>query len=151
MKRTFFIVLVLAIVFAGCKNSKTVQSGYQPPVAVTGEEKVIENEDAKTKAINEKPIVTKTEGFTFFNPNDPKNQFYNFYVIIGSFVNSNNAINLSDLLILKGFDPQILRSENGNLRVAVKGTNDVQEARELVYRIRAISPEYSDAWLLKRK
>lgn len=151
MKKISLIPLLLILVFVSCKSSKTVQSVYQPPVAITEEEKKEEAKEAVNKAITEKPIVTRTEGFTLFNPSELNNEIFNYYIIIGSFANANNARNLSDLLILKGFDPIILKSENGNLRVAVKGTNDVNEAKELVYRIRSISPEYSDAWMLKRK
>jgi cell division protein FtsN len=151
MKRIFFIVLSISMILGACKHSKTIQSGYQPPVVNSEDSASTAEDDARNTAIKAKPIFMRTEGITFYNPNDANQGYYDYYVIIGSFSNASNATNLSDQLIVQGFDPIILRSDTGNLRVAVKGTNDKQEANELVYRIRSISPEHGDVWLLKRK
>jgi len=145
------MILLLSITVVACKTSKDIQSTYQPPVVSTQTDSTSDVERAKNTAITQKPIIMRTEGITFYNPNDENGGYYDYYVIIGSFSLASNATNLSDQLIIKGFDSIILKSESGNYRVAVKGTNDKQEAQDLVYRIRAISPEYSDAWLLRRK
>ena len=151
MKKIFFIVILFLVAFISCKTSKVVNSGYQPPVASTVVSDSVRVEEALNEVVTQNPIVMRTEGFTYYNAADLEGGYFDYYVIIGSFVNPNNATNLSELLILKGFDPTILNSESGKYRVAVKGTNNQKEANDLVYRIRSISPEYSDVWLLKRK
>ncbi len=151
MKKIFFVVILFLVTFFSCKTSKVVTSGYQPPVGGVVVTDSVKAEEALKEVVTQKPILMNTEGFTFYNAADIEGGYFDYYVIIGSFVNPNNATNLSELLILKGFDPTILKSDNGKYRVAVKGTNDKKEASDLVYRIRAISPEYSDVWLLKRK
>jgi hypothetical protein len=152
MKKIFFVVILFFVAFVSCKTSKVVSSGYQPPVAgTTAVPDSVKVGEALQEVVTQNPIVMRTEGFTYYNAADLEGGYFDYYVIIGSFVNPNNATNLSELLILKGFDPTILNSETGKYRVAVKGTNDKKEANDLVYRIRSISPEYSDVWLLKRK
>lgn len=71
-----------------------------------------------------------------------------YFVIIGSFRNYNNAINYQDLIKKDGFTSVLLKNEKGLHRVSVLGTNDISAARSEIKRIRTSFPKYLDTWLL---
>ena len=75
---------------------------------------------------------------------------YNFFVIIGSFRNRDNAIRYQKIIKDKGFSSVLLRSDLGFYRVSVKATDDISIARTEIMRIRNQYPEHSDTWLLRR-
>ena len=73
---------------------------------------------------------------------------YNYFVIIGSFRNPNNAKNYQKHIETDGFSSELLKNENGLYRVSVMASNDILAARKEIKRIREKYPKYSDTWLL---
>ncbi len=71
-----------------------------------------------------------------------------YFVIIGSFRNYNNAVNYQDIIRKDGFNSVLLKNEKGLHRVSVMGTNNITEARSEIKRIRTAFPKHSDTWLL---
>lgn len=74
-----------------------------------------------------------------------------YNVIVGSFANETNAINLRNKLNGMGYTSIIMRNENGMNRVSIAGFDEEAPARAELLRIREQYPEYADAWLLISK
>lgn len=74
-----------------------------------------------------------------------------YYVIIGSFRDPANARDHQALIGKDGFTSEVLKNDAGLYRVSVKATDDIDEARSEIGRIRTKFPAYSDTWLLIRK
>jgi cell division protein FtsN len=74
-----------------------------------------------------------------------------YFVIIGSFRNKNNAMKYQAEIGEKGFAAILLQNEQGLFRVSVKATNQINDARNEIQRIRQKYPEHSDTWLLIKK
>jgi len=156
MKKIILILTVAAIAFTSCKTSKNTASAYQPAienkkeVTVEKPEKV-EVVEKKVATTPEAPIVVRSESLTVASGEDQAQGQFDFYVIIGSFAGSENAISFRNQLQSKGFAPVIMNNENGMFRVSVMQTNAETEARNLILEIRSKYEEYKDVWLLKRK
>lgn len=84
---------------------------------------------------------------------ESKNQNSNgkFFVIIGSFKNLQNARNLSNEVMSKGYLPSIMENEQGMYRVAIFNATDEDTARTKIKEIATNNPEYLGIWLLKKK
>lgn len=76
---------------------------------------------------------------------------YSYYVIIGSFRDPDNAREYQEEISAKGFNPTILRNEEGLFRISVLSTNNIETARNEIRRIRRDFPEHEDTWLLIQK
>jgi len=74
-----------------------------------------------------------------------------YFVIIGSFRNPDNAKKHQSDVMKDGFSSEILKNDSGLYRVSVKATNDINAARIEVRRIWSLFPQYSDTWLLIQK
>ncbi len=158
MKKIFLFVGVLAIAFAGCKSKKQLaQSPYttdpstQPKVfTVPASEPQAQPQPVQqtTPQANDQVSMRK-EQITFTQQEDKaRNETNNFFVILGSFSQLDNAKNYRETLLGKGFTPIILHSETGYYRVCVNSYQQEGEARTRVTQIRQSYPEYSDVWLL---
>ncbi|MGB8490998.1 MAG: SPOR domain-containing protein [Bacteroidales bacterium] len=82
--------------------------------------------------------------------NDRGPDTHSYFVIIGSFRNSNNAREYQSQIKKSGFASEILKNEAGLYRVSVMATDDIAAARAEVRRIWAAFPKYSDTWMLIR-
>jgi cell division protein FtsN len=148
MKKLFFGILLLSIGFAGCKSKKMA------PVERASQERApIEREtEIAVEATSDAQIRSVEERFTFTrNQDKDKHDQHQYFVIIGSFRNQNNAENYKQEMIAKGFVPVILLSETGLHRVSVNSYGQEFEARERIMQIRRSFPEHADTWLLIRR
>ena len=100
---------------------------------------------AKTEA----PVSMRKEQVSFTRQEDKvQNETNNFFVILGSFSQLDNAKNYRETLLNQGFTPIVLHSETGYYRVCVNSYQHEGDARTRVAQIRQAYPEYSDVWLL---
>ncbi len=158
MKRILLFVVVISLAFAGCKSKKEIaQSPYttdptaQPKVFTVPASETPAPAKVKEEApvVSNEPVAMRKEQVSFTNPADKdQNEANNFFVILGSFGQLDNAKNYRETLLNKGFTPIILHSETGYYRVCVNSYQVESEARTRVTQIRQTYPEYSDAWLL---
>ncbi|WP_018336432.1 SPOR domain-containing protein [Butyricimonas synergistica] len=144
-------VILLAFIAISCGTNKKV---YAPPFEEGEETEAVvvkENAQATTqttqKMENTKPVVSREEKVTMTHGDVLKR--YN--VIVGSFSNETNAINLRNKLNGMGYTSIIMRNENGMNRVSIAGFDEEAPARAELLRVREKYPEYSDAWLLISK
>ncbi|HZH73718.1 MAG TPA: SPOR domain-containing protein [Mariniphaga sp.] len=158
MNRLILLVIVAGLAFTGCKSKKELaQSPYttdpssQPKVFT-----VPASNPQPQAAPKEEPVATvsepvsmRKEQVSFTRQEDKaENESNNFFVILGSFGELNNAKNFRETLTNRGFTPIILHSETGFYRVCVNSYQNETEARNRVGQVRNMYPEYSDAWLL---
>src|SRR5690554_1364808 len=158
MNRLILLIVVMGLAFTACKSKKelaqspyTTQPTEQPKVFT-----VPASNPQPEVAPREEPAPASTESVSMrkeqvsFTRQEDKalNESNNFFVILGSFGELNNARNYRETLLNKGFTPIILHSETGYYRVCVNSYQNEGEARNRVAQVRKSYPEYSDAWLL---
>lgn len=160
MNRIILAAIVLGLAFASCKSKKELaQSPYTTDPATQPKVFTVPASDTQTQAptqVKEEPVQTDSEPIairkeqvTFTTQADKSlNETNNFFVILGSFSQLNNAKNYRETLLNKGFTPIILHSETGYYRVCVNSYQNEGDARSRVSQIRQTYPEYSDVWLL---
>jgi cell division septation protein DedD len=125
---------------------------YQQPTSTTIGEQSVKSEVVEAeKQVDDSSIMVKTEEVSVADNEDKSKEGYAFYVIIGSFSKAENAIKYKNELIGKGFNPFLLNSETGFVRVAVGQSNDEKDARTILLKIRGQHPDHKDVWLLKNK
>jgi cell division protein FtsN len=159
MKKILVIVGVLIMAFTGCKSKKQMaQSPYttdpstQPkvftvPASESQPQPQVVQQTAPPAANDQ--ISMRKEQISFTQQEDKaQNEANNFFVILGSFSQLDNAKNYRETLLGKGFTPIILHSETGYYRVCVNSYQQEGEARTRISQIRQSYPEYSDVWLL---
>lgn len=159
MNKILVVVIVFAVVFAGCKTTKqpaqspyTTDSTAQPKVFSVPASSSGTAEKEESKVIDEKPIAVRKEQVTFTQPVDKtQNEFNTFFVIIGSFSQLENAKNYRETLLNEGFTPIILHSETGYYRVCVNSYKNEIEARNRISQVRQAFPKYFDIWLLLKE
>ena len=71
-----------------------------------------------------------------------------YFVITGSFRQRTNAMTFQEQIGMKGFHSSLLKNDEGLFRVSVMATDNIESARNEIYRIRKKYPEYADTWLL---
>jgi cell division protein FtsN len=148
-KILYFIILIfIASACGGSKKSMKKSSPPPPPAAV--EQPVAKPEPPKPepviKPVVEEPIKEVAEKLVPIKEVPPAPNQY--FVIIGSFRNYDNAINFQRIISSDRFVSILLRNEKGLYRVSVLGTNNIAEARNEIRRIRSGFPKYNDTWLL---
>ncbi len=158
MNRLILIVVVLGLAFTACKSKKELaQSPYttdpsaQPkvftvPASNTQAQPAPREEPAAPVS---EPVSMRKEQVSFTTQEDKaQNESNNFFVILGSFGELDNAKNFRETLLNRGFTPIILHSETGYYRVCVNSYQNENEARNRVAQVRNTYPEYKDSWLL---
>lgn len=164
MNRIILIAIVLGLAFTACKSKKELaQSPYTTDPATQPKVFTVPASDTQTEApaqtqpqvksepaqTNTEPVAMRKEQVSFTSQEDKsQNESNNFFVILGSFSQLNNAKNYRETLLNKGFTPIILHSETGYYRVCVNSYQIESDARTRVAQIRQTYPEYSDVWLL---
>ena len=164
MRKTILSMFILAALFSSCKvfeksgknkGADIQQTENSAPAKVFSAEntkpEVRENptSDQMYAKPDSKPISMRKESFTFSQQSDQaSNANKNFFVIVGSFGNYDNAIKLKADLESKGFKPMILKSESGNYRVCANSYTSEADARAKVLEIRKKYTNFSDCWLL---
>ena len=71
----------------------------------------------------------------------------NFYIIAGSFSKLKNASDLQDQLKKRGFDAEVMITENRMYRVSVAAYSTKEEAEKELRQIKS-EPGLQSAWLL---
>lgn len=143
-------VMLLAWLAIGCGSNKRV---YAPPFEEDETEAVVtqENTTVQTPPTTQtrpgKSVVTREEKVTMTHGEVMKR--YN--IIVGSFKNEDNAVNLRSKLVKEGYQSIIMRNEAGMHRVSIAGFDEEAPARAELMNIRENRPEFSDAWLLITK
>lgn len=164
MRKTILSMFIVAALFSSCKvfeksgknkGADIPQTENSAPAKVFSAENtqpaVRENPSSDQMYVkpDSKPISMRKENFTFSQQSDQAlNANKNFFVIVGSFGNYDNAIRLKADLEGKGFKPIILKSESGNYRVCSNSYTDETDARAKVLEIRQKYSNFSDCWLL---
>ena len=164
MKKTILAVFVLTVILSSCKvvekitgkksaPAQQTESTVQPKVftAENTQPAVRENPGSDQMYVkpDSKPISMRKESFTFSQQSDQASYGNkNFFVIVGSFSNYDNATKLKADLSTKGFSPIVLKSETGYYRVCVNSYTDEADARAKVQEIRQKYSNFSDCWLL---
>lgn len=112
--------------------------GMIPPVSAS-----VKNEDIvkESTAPTEKPVNMRTESYV-------NTSLKRYSVVVGSFLNKDNADGLAKTLKNSGMDVQIVQNEQGMHRVVIFTSNSVGGAVAQVKKIRA---KYPDAWVLLLK
>lgn len=162
MNRIILAAIVLGLAFASCKSKKELaQSPYTTDPATQPKVFTVPASDTQPQAqpqpqvtqepaqTNNEPVAMRKEQVSFTTQEDKsQNESNNFFVILGSFSQLNNAKNYRETLLNKGFTPIILHSETGYYRVCVNSYQNESDARNRVGQVRQTYPEYSDVWLL---
>lgn len=155
MNKLLILVIALGLAFTACKSKKEMaQSPYtsdpetESKVFSVPASDTVEKEEEPAEA-EEEPVAMRKEQVSFTRQEDKAdNETNNFFVILGSFSELNNAKNYRENLLDQGFTPIILHSETGYYRVCVNSYQNEREARTRVAQIRQTYPSYSDVWLL---
>ena len=146
MKYTLIILLAFGILMTACKSQEMVPA-EQPPVE---EEPIVEPEPEPEPPGEEIRVVE--ERFTFeTEEQEITHEEHMYFVIVGSFIQKDNADRFMETLRGQGFDPVILMSETGFHRVSVGSYEREIPARTRIQQIRTNYPDYHDTWLLIRK
>jgi hypothetical protein len=79
---------------------------------------------------------------------DPKPKYSEFHIIAGSFKRMENAEKFSSELKQKGYNPEIIKSDENLIRIAIFSYTDETEALKKLYKLRE-SSEIKSVWILK--
>ncbi len=96
-----------------------------------------ENTDKKDALFYKEPDKTK-----------PKPKYSEFHIIAGSFKRMKNAERFSSELKNKGYNPEIIKSDENLIRIAIFSYSDETEALKKLYKLRETSGIKS-VWILK--
>lgn len=154
MKKTLIFAIALSLTVFSCKTlkkAKTSDNGYQTTLNQGAKVfSVPESTNTESKTTDSSSITVKKEDISFTQPEDQsKNEVNNYFVIVGSFNNLDNAKKYRETLIGEGFTPIILHSNtSGYYRICVNSYKNEMDARTRVQQIRRDFPKYYDSWLL---
>lgn len=153
MQRLKILTLtVLSISIVSCASLNGGSSSFDDSDSPYVQEEttpVVKEEAKETPKPKEDKIVVKEEKVKVID--EPEDEVFKYYVIIGSFRVLDNAQNYKKQLINEGFLPVLLENENGLYRVSVSAYNDEMPARERISSIRGKYDKYDDVWLLIRR
>lgn len=137
MKITIYLLMIV-LALAGCKSKKVYTSSVQQPVHQPVEEVVAQEEQVTIK----EEEVRLTHG----------TEMMHYCIILGSFINEQNAVDLRKSLIEKGFaKSSIMQNRQGMYRVSAVCYDDENQARTELLKIRRQYAQFHDAWLLITK
>ena len=142
------LLLLLGVVLTACHSRREMTVRQQAevvslPVESAQPERVRDTAVAEEVAEPAKAeAVVKTHG----------DELLHYCVIVGSFVNEQNAVNLRNSLMRQGFSgTSVMRNDQGMYRVSAGCDDSWRDAWSEVCRIRNRYPEFRDAWLLEVK
>ncbi len=145
MNRTIVLIMVVFLIMAGCRTKKMTEAESPRPAMEREAEVSVEvDSDTRIRAVEERFTFTRQEDESAHDAGE-------FFVIIGSFREKDNADRYTEEMKLKGFEPVILLSETGFHRVSVDSYLLEADARRRIMQIRSDFPEHEDTWLLIRK
>ena len=150
------LALVAALAFVSCKSSESSYKKAYEKAKAQEMAKTPATDQVETAPIAVTPVVTtpvtpvqntendRQERLTVMNGGTLKA----FNVVCGSFSNIDNANNLRNTLVAKGYSAQVAQNpENGMYRVIASSFDDRASAVQSRDQLRGT---YPDAWLLYR-
>lgn len=142
MKQLVIVLLSASMLMAACK-SQEMAPAEEPPV-IEEELPMPDPEPEEIRVVEERFTFERTEDESSHDENT-------YFVIVGSFIQRDNAERFMGTLRGQGFSPVILLSETGYNRVSVNSFDEEVAARTRIRYIRTNFPDYDDTWLLIRK
>lgn len=141
------MLLLAGLLLFGCKSRKTYSDNIRFSQVVP--EAVNESKpDVLQKDTLEEQITVLEEQVTLTHGTD----MMHYCIILGSFVNEHNAVDLRAALIKEGFTrSSIMQNKAGMFRVSAVCYNDESQARAELLKIPHQYPQHADAWLLITK
>lgn len=146
--KTSILILTIGLLVSACHSEKKMMDSPRGYVSTQPVDLTIRETVQDTMVIEEKPAparpekVVKTAGADLMH----------YCIIVGSFANEQNAINLRGNLIREGFlGSSIMQNDAGMYRVSIECDNSHAGAWQEVDRIRHQYPRFQDAWLLEVK
>ena len=161
MKKTIMmsVVLVAALALVGCKSSESTYKKAYEKAKAQETARNISADQAETAPVTVTPVVTTTtvtttpvantendrqERLTVLNNGTLKT----FNVVCGSFSKAENANNLRNTLVARGYSAQVAQNpETGMYRVIASSFDDRASAIQSRDMLRGT---YPDAWILYR-
>lgn len=151
MKSRILSILIIIFVVSACGGSKKALKETAPAPVVMEEPVVIpEPPEIEPVIIEEppEPIPVKEIAEKLIPALETPPPPDKYFVIIGSFRVYNNAIKYQEQIKKDGFSSVLLKNDAGLYRVSVMATNEINQARTEIRRIRKGFPKYNDTWLL---
>ena len=142
------LALISALAFVSCKSS---ESSYKKAYEKAKQQETTQVTTTTPVAVTPVQTVTPAQ-----NTANDRSERFNvigggslkaFNVVCGSFGKLDNAQNLRNTLVNKGYSAQIAQNENGMYRVIASSFDDRQSAVNSRDQLRQT---YPDAWLLYR-
>jgi hypothetical protein len=147
MKYLFYLIILLIVIFSSCSvANKKHRAGKSKMPADENVTTDIEDRNNPKRTVLVREVEEKLVAYGSEMPDQ-----HHYFVIIGSFLNPENAKKYQDLLMDDGFSSKLLKNIEEFYRISVLATDDINVARNEIRRIRNIYPKYSDVWLLIRK
>lgn len=157
MKKTLMmgIALVAALAFVSCKSSESSYKKAYEKAKANEQAQVIAADQVETAPVSVTPVVStpvapantendRQERLSVMNGGSLKS----FNVVCGSFSSVDNANNLRNTLVAKGYSAQVAQNpETGMYRVIASSFDDRAAAVQSRDQLRG---SYPDAWLLYR-
>ncbi len=144
------LALISALAFVSCKSS---ESSYKKAYEKAKQQEQMQTTTPQQAAVVPAQTVTPTQNT---DKSDLRSERFNvigggslkaFNVVCGSFTSLQNAQNLRNTLVNKGYNAQIAQNENGMYRVIAASFDDRSSAVSSRDQLRNT---YPDAWLLYR-
>lgn len=159
MKKNFMmgLALVAALAFVSCKSSESSYKKAYEKAKAQETASINTSEQVETAPITVTPVVTTPVTTAQPNTENDRQERLNvmnggtlkaFNVVCGSFKDVNNANNLRNTLVAKGYSAQVAQNpETGMYRVIASSFDDRATAISSRDQLRGT---YPDAWLLYR-
>ena len=149
------LALVAALAFVSCKSS---ESSYKKAYEKAKAQEMAQantTDQVETAPVTVAPVVTTPVTTAANTENDRQERLTvmnggtlkAFNVVCGSFSSVDNANNLRNTLVAKGYSAQVAQAESGMYRVIASSFDDRASAVQSRDQLRGT---YPDAWLLYR-
>lgn len=145
-----FSVILLGV--SSCKTKQKVETISGAMIDATSKTNDAASASrAATNVANATPEaeVIRNEKFSLTDGGSNSTTFYKkYHVVVGSFSQKQNAINLQKTLINEGNNALVVQNESGMYRVIISSYDEYNQAK---YKITQINNRFPDAWVLMQK
>lgn len=146
--KAIVLLSAMILVLACCKSKEKMMKSNSGNLTIEPVEMVVKEEISDTLAISVKQEDPREEEVRLTRGDE----IMRYCVIVGSFMYEQNADNLRDRLIKKGFQGcSIMQNQQGMYRVSALCSNNLSAAQLRLADIRNRYPDFVDAWLLQVK
>jgi cell division protein FtsN len=146
--------LVMSLLFS-LDSCKSKESAYKAAYEAAKEREV--NTPTEVTPVEKAPTAVSTSTATVQKEKVTAidGTLQQFSVVVGSFTNRTNAVNLKERMDKDGYKSVLAQNENGMYRVIVATFTDKSSAAQERDRIKAkyinANPNFQDAWLLEKQ